>query len=115
MDRIDQAITRHLQPEPTDQRSAERVLAKLAAQPLPEQRRPWLHWPTALLDTDFAPAWPRLAALAAIALIGCTVGFFGPGTGTFQRSGLVIALVQSGDIGVSGLVFEPEPLTGARP
>src|SRR5262245_42722954 len=116
MDRIDRILVEHLQADATDEKSAARVLAALAAKPLPEQPRSWLrHWPSALLNADFAPAWPRLAALASIALVGCTVGFFGPGTGTFQRTGLVIALVQNSDPGVSGLVFEPEPLTGARP
>jgi len=96
-----------------EQKSAARVVAALAA-PLPRQRYPWFkRWPSALLDSDFAPAWPRIAALASVALIGCTIGFFGPGTRAFQRTGW--STVQNLDSDVSGFVFEPEPLTGARP
>src|SRR5436190_5533535 len=115
MNRIDELIVRRLKADSgADEVSAARVVSKLAAKPLPRQRRPWFrNWPSALLNNDFAPAWPRLAALACVALIGCTIGFFGPGTPAFQRTGWIVAVAQDSD--VSGLVFEPEPLTGAKP
>jgi hypothetical protein len=115
MNRIEEQIVRRLKAErAADERSAARLVAALAAKPLPRQRRSWFRgWPSALLNNDFAPAWPRLAALACVALIGCTIGFFGPGTRAFQRTGWVIAQTAEPDVG--GLVFEPEPLTGARP
>ena len=116
MDRLDQEIARRLRAEtPGERRSAARVVAALTARPLPPQRQSWFQWPSALLDTDFGLAWPRVAALASVALIGCTVGFFGPGTHTFQRAGWMIAFAQPSEPDVSGLVFEPEPLTGAKP
>lgn len=115
MNRIDELLARRMQAERnTDEQIAARVTAALQTRVLPAQRRPWLrHWPSALLNNDFAPAWPRLAALGCVALIGCTVGFFGPATPAFQRAGLAFA--QNSDPDVNGFVFEPEPLTGARP
>jgi hypothetical protein len=116
MDRLDQEISRHLRAKDARAgQSAARVIAALTAKSLPAQRRSWLHWPSALLNTDFGPAWPRIAALACVALLGCTIGFFGPGTRAFQRTGWTIALAQNSDSDISGLVFEPEPLTGAKP
>jgi len=117
MNRIDELIARRLQADrEAGERSAARALSALAAKPLPRQRQSWSrHWPSALLNNDFAPAWPRLAALACVALLGCTVGFFGPGTRAFQRTGWTVAVAQNSDADVSGLVFEPEPLTGAKP
>ncbi len=116
MNRFDQLIVRHLQAaRRAGEQSAARVVSALKAKPLPPQRRSWSRlWPSALLNNDFAPAWPRIAALACVALIGCSIGFFGPGTRTFQQAGWAIAFAQNSD-DVSGLVFEPEPLTGARP
>jgi hypothetical protein len=116
-DRFDEIILRRLQAGRTeDERSAARVISTLTTGPLPEQRHSlFRHWPRALLNNDFAPAWPRLAALACVALIGCTVGFFGPGTRVMQRTGWIVAAAQSPDFDVSGPAFEPEPLTGARP
>ena len=117
MNRFDELIIRRPRAErETDERSAARVVSALAAKPLPRQRHSWFRsWPSALLNNDFAPAWPRLAALACVALLGCTIGFFGPGTRAFQRTGWIVAAAQNSDSDVSGLVFEPEPLTGAKP
>jgi len=80
MNRIDELIARRLQADrEAGERSAARALSALAAKPLPRQRQSWSrHWPSALLNNDFAPAWPRLAALACVALLGCTVGFSVP-------------------------------------
>ena len=116
MNRFDEFIVRHLKTSRgTNERSAARVVSALGLKPLPRQRHSWFRsWPSALLNNDFAPAWPRLAALACVALIGCTVGFFGPSTRAFQRTGWIVAVAQNAD-DVSGFVFEPEPLTGAKP
>jgi hypothetical protein len=116
MNRFDEFIVRHLKTNRgTDGVSAARVISALALRPLPRQRHSWFrNWPSALLNNDFAPAWPRLAALACVALVGCTVGFFGPSTRAFQRTGWIGAIAQNSD-DVSGFVFEPEPLTGAKP
>jgi hypothetical protein len=116
MNRFDEFIARHLKASRgTDEPSAARVVSALAAKPLPRQRHSWFrNWPSALLNNDFAPAWPRLAALACVALLGCTIGFFGPSTRAFQRTGWIVAIAQNSD-DVSGFAFEPEPLTGAKP
>jgi hypothetical protein len=113
--RIDELIVRRLQADrDADERSAARALSALALRPLPRQRHSWFRsWPSALFNNDFTPAWPRIAALACVALIGCTVGFFGPGTRAFQRTGWTVSQNSEPDVG--GLVFEPEPLTGAKP
>jgi hypothetical protein len=117
MNRIDELIARRSKTDRTaDEVLAARVVAALAAKPLPRQRHSiFRNWPSALLNNDFAPAWPRIAALACVALVGCTVGFFGPGTRAFQRTGWTVAVAQNSDSDVSGLVFEPEALTGAKP
>jgi hypothetical protein len=116
MNRFDEFIVRHLKTSRgTDERSAAHVVSALAANPLPRQRHSWFrNWPSALLNNDFAPAWPRLAALACVALLGCTIGFFGPSTRAFQRTGWIVAIAQNSD-DVNGFAFEPEPLTGAKP
>lgn len=117
MKRFDEIMLRRLQADRAeDEGSAARVISALAANPLPPQRHSiFRHWPRALLNNDFAPAWPRLAALACVALIGGTLGFFGPGTRVVQRTGWIVAAAQNPDSDMSGPVFEAEPLTGARP
>ena len=117
MNRFDELISRRLRADRAgDERIAERAIAAFATRPLPEQRHSiFRHWPSALLNNDFAPAWPRLAALACVTLLGCTVGFFGPGSRALQSTGWIVAAAQSPDFDVSGPAFEPEPLTGAKP
>ena len=41
---------------------------------LPQQQRTLAWWPAALMDVSFAPAWPRLATLAAAAVLGMSIG-----------------------------------------
>ena len=48
--------------------------------PVPPQRRPLAWWPSALMDVGFAPAWPRVAALACAAVLGISIGLSGVGT-----------------------------------
>lgn len=43
-----------------DERAAAHVLSRLGS--LPRQKRPFWHWPSVLLDWQFAPAWPRSRA-----------------------------------------------------
>jgi hypothetical protein len=116
-DRFEELVLRRLRTDRADDEgSAARVVSMLATKALPPQRHSiFRHWPSALLNNDFAPAWPRLAALACVALVGCTLGFFGPGTRAVQRTGWIVAAAQNPDFDMSGPAFEPEPLTGARP
>lgn len=106
-------LGRHFATEATDEAdtaAAARVLAALA-HPLPAQRQSWRLWPAALLDWNFAPAWPRLAALAGCAALGFALGVTGPSLHR-NRPALVVA---QNDSGLAAVLSEPEPLTGAVP
>ena len=98
------------------QADATRVLRTLAARPLPPQRRRflWRRWPSELLTLEFAPAWPRLAALAAVAVLGFAIGLtdLGPITGSTNSEDLT-SIVADNDIGA--VVFAPDPLPETRP
>lgn len=110
-DRIDEVIARHLhQGEALDETVAARALKALEA-PLPRQRHSLFdHWPSLFLNREYAPAWPRLAALACVALFGCMVGLVTP---SLQRS--AVASVRIADVDAASLAFDAEPITGARP
>jgi len=110
-DRLDDLLARHLGGKASaDDVAAARVLAVLSG-PLPRQNTGrWRNWPGILLDWQFAPAWPRLAALACCAVLGFAAGI----AGLDQRlggPGAPFAVATD----LSTLVFEPEPLTGLRP
>jgi hypothetical protein len=92
---------------------AQRTLAALGGS-LPPQRHYWLTaWlPAVLLEFDFAPAWPRMAALAGIAGLGFMVGLSDlnlPG-----GRGLVSS-TSGTDSDLSMIVFDQDPLSGLRP
>jgi hypothetical protein len=113
-DRLDALLARRAAAmSPADQAATERVLANLANAPLPRQRHGW-RWPNVLLDFDFAPAWPRVAALAGAAALGCAIGFFGPAARFTEGPGWTVAAAQAADTGF-GAVSEPELFTGVRP
>ena len=92
-----------------DEGAATRVMTRLDR--LPRQARPFWHWPALLLDWQFAPAWPRLVALASCALIGFMVGLTGLDR-TIESYQSLPTVSASEDI---ASLFEPETLTGARP
>jgi hypothetical protein len=62
----------------SDDDGTQRVVTRLHA--LPPQRRAFAGWPSAFMNRDFAPAWPRLAALAAAAVLGISIGLSSVGT-----------------------------------
>jgi hypothetical protein len=101
---------------PPGRQSVLRLEATLSEGPLPSQTSHWVQewWPTELLDVNFAPAWPRLAALAAVAALGFAVGLADVvPSPTFQ-------IVTSDSSANSGMdltapVIEADPLPGARP
>jgi len=105
---LDAALAAYARPAPADETAAARVLSRLAA-PLPRQGRAWWRLPTVLLDWQFAPAWPRVAALACCAVIGFMVGI----TGIDRSLDPGMSASSGGDI--TALVFEPEAISGARP
>ena len=73
---LDAALARYASVAATDETTAARVLTRLAG-PLPRQDRVWWRWPEVLLDWQFTPAWPRVAALACCAAIGFMIGITG--------------------------------------
>ena len=80
------------------------------------QRRSLKWWPTALLEFDFAPAWPRFAALAGVAALGFAVGLSDVGMALTKKSAsVVVGTATSSDADLSLLVFEPDPLSAMRP
>jgi anti-sigma factor RsiW len=96
-----------------DGASAARVMSNLAG-PLPPQRRPsWARWwPAEMLDMDFSPAWPRVAALAAFATLGFAVGL-----ADVQLLGNLTSAPMAGMEATDDLmstIFEPDPLPGIR-
>lgn len=92
------------------------VLRALAGRPLPPQRRRflWRRWPSELLTLEFAPAWPRVAALAGVAALGFAIGLtdLGPITVTTNSEELT-SIVADNDIGA--VVFAPDPLPETHP
>jgi len=114
-DKLDRLLTQHFRDDAraatADGDAAARVLAALAA-PLPPQRRSWRHWPAALLDWDFAPAWPRLAALAGCAVLGFAIGAAGP---SLRDRDAQQTLSMRGDFQLAAVLSEPEPMTGVLP
>ncbi len=110
-EQLDAALKRTMQAQPADPASVDRVLARLAP-PLPRQKMPLWRLPAVLLDWQFAPAWPRVAALAACAVLGFYVGIAGLDRRFDHLDGRFTAAANA-DLG--SIVFEPETLTGARP
>src|SRR5574340_1425969 len=105
-DFLEAGLARYSKRSRFDDAAAERMLGRLAG-PLPRQKRPFWRLPAVLLDWQFAPAWPRLAALGACAALGFVIGIAG-----FDRS-INPLYTTSGGFGAA--VFEPEVLTGAQP
>ena len=110
-DFLEAALKRHTQAPPADDAAVERVLKHLSG-PLPRQKMPLWRLPGVLLDWQFAPAWPRMAALACCAALGFVIGIAGVDR-RFDAGGSPFAVASRADIGT--IVFEPEALTGARP
>jgi hypothetical protein len=102
-DQLGHALKQHFAREASDETGAARLMAKLAgALPRQKHRMPW---PNILLDWQFAPAWPRMAALAGCAALGFVVG-----SASLDR---FMTPVTGPDLAFA--VFEPEALTGLRP
>ena len=109
---LDAALKRTMQAQPADPAAVHRVLTRLAP-PLPRQKMPLWRLPAVLLDWQFAPAWPRVAALAACAVLGFYIGIAGLDRRFDQaRCGAYRSGQHWRPISI---VFEPESLTGARP
>ncbi len=108
---LERALKRATQAPPVDDAAVERALKRLAGS-LPRQKVPLWRLPGVLLDWQFAPAWPRVAALAGCAALGFVIGIAGVDR-RFDGGGTPFSVASRSDIG--SIVFEPEALTGARP
>lgn len=106
--RLDAALARHGKAVQPDADALVRISARLAG-PLPRQKKPFWRLPVVLLDWQFAPAWPRMAALACCAVVGFTVGITGLDRHIDDQSAAVIGT------DISDAVFEPGPFPGVRP
>jgi hypothetical protein len=109
---LDGALTRVTQAPKADDAAIARVLKRLAP-PLPRQKISLWQVPSVLLDWQFAPAWPRVAALACCAAVGFYVGIAGLDRPFDRLNAEAVAAASRSDLGA--IVFEPEPLSGARP
>lgn len=105
---IDGALTRVTQAPKADEVATARILMRLSP-PLPRQKISLWQIPAVLLDWQFAPAWPRVAALACCAAVGFYVGIAGLDR-PFDRLDS-----SAGPSDFGAIVFEPEPLIGVRP
>lgn len=104
------ALKRQMQASQPDEAAVDRVLNRLAG-PLPRQKQPLWRMPAVLLNWEFAPAWPRMAALACCAALGFGIGIAGLDRPLDRLDGSFA--VGARDIG--SIVSEPDSLTGERP
>src|SRR5450755_5131169 len=96
-DFLETALKRQTQAPPADDAAVERVLKRLSG-PLPRQKMPLWRLPNVLLDWQFAPAWPRVAALACCAALGFVIGIAGVDR-RFDGGGTPFAVASGTDIG----------------
>jgi hypothetical protein len=108
---LDGALKRQVNAPQDIEASVARVMTRFAG-PLPRQKMPLWRLPAVLLNWQFAPAWPRMAALGACAVIGFAIGISGLDRRIDRLEGQSVA---ASSAGIGPLVFEPEELTGARP
>ena len=107
---LEAALRRAMAPRDADDAVTDRILARLES--LPPQKRAFAWWPSALMNRDFAPAWPRLAALAGAAVLGISIGL--SNVGTRIAADLDLVRVASAD-DASTNVFDIDSVTGLRP
>jgi len=108
-DKLDDILKNHLDTHGDDSAATQRVLNALAT-PLPRQRVSLWRLPGALLDWQFAPAWPRVAVLASCAAIGFVVGL--GSMDYFDGTPSSFSSAAASDLSA---LFEPEAVTGVRP
>jgi hypothetical protein len=97
--------------------AAARLMHMIETRRLPPQRRRflWRRWPAELLDVDFVPAWPRLAALAGVAALGFVIGLsdltgpLAPGSNGDEGAAVVA------DVDIGAIMFTPDPPPETRP
>src|SRR4029077_3424973 len=106
---LEASLRRVMTARNADEAATQRILARLES--LPPQKRGFAWWPAALMGWDFAPAWPRVAALAGAAALGISIGLSNFGT----RIAADLDLVRVASAEDAGNVFDTDSLTGLRP
>ena len=76
---LEAALRAMAEPRREDAPAVERIMLRLETSRLPPQQRAIRWWPSVLMDWNFAPAWPRVAALAGAAVLGISIGLSGLG------------------------------------
>ena len=112
---LETSLGRVMAPAPdADDAAAQRMLSRLDATPLPPQKRGLLAgwWPAALMDLNFAPAWPRVAALACAAALGVSIGLSGFGARIASDLDLV-RMASADEAGTN--IFDSDTIAGWRP
>ena len=109
---LEAALRRVMQPREAKE-AAERIARRLESRALPPQTAPRSWWPSALTDFAFAPAWPRIAALAGAGVLGVTIGL--SSVGARIATDLDLTRATSADDGATSAnaVFDPD--VGIRP
>jgi hypothetical protein len=107
---LEAALRRVMAPDKTDDVATNRILTRLES--LPPQKHAFAWWPSALMDWSFAPAWPRVATLAAAAVLGISIGLSNFGTRVAADLNLV-RVAAADDAGVN--VFDTDSVAGLRP
>ncbi|WP_029004454.1 hypothetical protein [Azorhizobium doebereinerae] len=108
-ERTEALLRRHLTGALTreDEAFGRRVAARLATLPLPAQDRSWAQriesW---LAAAELRPAWPGVAAFAAMALLGFIMGSHVVDAGFSYRPTVPAVAVAD----VSAIMFEPDPI-----
>jgi hypothetical protein len=108
---LEAALGRVMMAEQPKADSVARIVRRFESA-LPPQQRSFAWWPAALTDWNFAPAWPRVAALACAAVLGVTVGLSSLGTRLAADLDLV-RVASSDDAGSNA--FDVDAVTGLRP
>ena len=108
---LEAALGRIMTAQEPEADSVARIAQRFEAA-LPPQKRAFTWWPAALTDWNFAPAWPRVAALACAAVLGITVGL--SSLGMRLAADLDLVRIASADDG-GGNAFDVDAVTGIRP
>src|SRR5450631_4312792 len=103
---LQRTLKRTTQTPDADAAAADRILKRLSG-PLPRQKVSFWRLPEVLLDWQFAPAWPRVAALACCAVLGFVIGISGLDR-RIDPTDAAFTVASRADLG--SIVFEPEAL-----